>query len=88
MSLTYLSGEEIRAGDRILYHGEPGRVEFVAIRGERGPVWDSVIEWYIEQFGGWEAPATDSRISGLSGGKRGSLEEIYNSYSAAAFRRC
>jgi hypothetical protein len=52
MSLMYVSGEEIRAGDRILYHGEVGRVEFVAKPGERRPEWDSVLEWHIEQFGG------------------------------------
>lgn len=52
MSLTYMSGEEIRAGDRILYHGESGRIEFVAKRGEPAPQRDSVLEWYIEQFGG------------------------------------
>lgn len=52
MSLTYLSGEEIRAGDRVLYHGEPGRVEFVAKRDERRPQLDSTTEWYIEQYGG------------------------------------
>jgi hypothetical protein len=52
MSLTYFSGEEIRAGDRILYRGESGRVEFVATRGDPGPQRDSVLEWHIEQFGG------------------------------------
>ena len=56
MSLTYLSGEEIQAGDRILYHGESGRIEFVVKRGERTPrvdeVVDEVMEWYVEQFGG------------------------------------
>ena len=57
MSLTYLSGEEIRAGDRILYQGHAGRVEFVVLRGERGPQSDDphvdeVMEWHVEQFGG------------------------------------
>lgn len=46
MSLTYSTGEEVRWGDSILYHGESGRVEFVADRAhpETG--------WYVEQFGG------------------------------------
>ena len=46
MSLAYQSGGEIQAGDRILYHGEPGQVEFVAERG------DQETGWYVEQFGG------------------------------------
>jgi len=46
MLLTYTSGEEIRTGDRILYHGEPAQVEFVAQRG------DPETDWYVDQFGG------------------------------------
>lgn len=46
MSLTYASGEEIQSGDRILYHGEAGEVEFVAKPG------DPETGWYVEQFGG------------------------------------
>jgi hypothetical protein len=45
MSLTYASGEEIQSGDRILYHGEAGQVEFVAEPG------DPETGWYVEQFG-------------------------------------
>ena len=46
MSVAYSSGEEIQSGDRILYHGEPGQVEFVAKSG------DHETGWYVEQFGG------------------------------------
>ena len=46
MSPTYSSGEEIQSGDRVLYHGEPSQVEFVASRG------DPETGWYVEQFGG------------------------------------
>jgi hypothetical protein len=46
MSATYSSGEEIQSGDQVLYHGEPGRVEFVAKLG------DCETGWYVEQFGG------------------------------------
>ena len=42
VSLTYASGEEIRADDRVLYHGEPGQIDFVAGPGD----------WEFEQFGG------------------------------------
>jgi hypothetical protein len=48
MSLSYTSGEEIRKGDRILYHGEPGQVEFVAV-AKRG---DPATDWYVDEFGG------------------------------------
>jgi hypothetical protein len=42
MSLKYLSGLEVQANDRILYHGEAGRVEFVASpNGETA--------WYVDQ---------------------------------------
>ena len=46
MSLTYPTGEEIRSGDRVLYHGESGQVDFVAERG------NPETAWYVEQFGG------------------------------------
>jgi hypothetical protein len=45
MTPTYASGEEMNAGDAILYHGQPGTVEFIATREE------PASHWYIEQFG-------------------------------------
>jgi hypothetical protein len=42
----YQSGEDVRAGDRIIYGGSPGRVEFVAMPGSPDTAW------YVEQFGG------------------------------------
>ena len=45
MPLAYSSGEEIRPGDSILYHGEPGEIEFIAQPG------DPETGWYVEQFG-------------------------------------
>jgi hypothetical protein len=48
MPFTYQSGEEIRKGDRVLFHGEPGEIEFVA-----DPlISDPETEWYVEQYGG------------------------------------
>jgi hypothetical protein len=46
MTFKYLSGEEVRAGDAIRYHGENGKVEFVAaeVTGNRE------IDWYVEQY--------------------------------------
>ena len=48
MPLKYQSGEEIRKGDRILFHGEPGFVDLIADPSEKDPE----AEWYIQEFGG------------------------------------
>ena len=42
---AYTSGEDIRPGDYILYHGERGKVEFVAIPD------DPNTDWYLQQYG-------------------------------------
>jgi hypothetical protein len=46
MLLKYRSGEEIKAGDRILYNLEPGKIDFVATPE------DPQHAWYVEQHGG------------------------------------
>ncbi len=46
MILRYATGEEIKKGDRVLFHGDPGFVEFLAT--EPGPETD----WYIREYGG------------------------------------
>lgn len=46
MALSYRSGETGMKGDRILYHGEHGEVEFIADAA------DPETDWYVEQFGG------------------------------------
>lgn len=43
--LKYPSGEDVHSGDRVLYHGEAGEVEFVARAS------DPETCWYIEQCG-------------------------------------
>ncbi len=46
MSFKYQSGEEVRAGDRIVYADDPGEVEFIA---------DSTTapdDWYVREYGG------------------------------------
>lgn len=45
MAPLYPCGEEIRAGDRIRFHGEAGEVEFAAVIG------DPENGWYVEHFG-------------------------------------
>jgi len=47
MVLKYQSGEEIRKGDRVLFHGEPARVELVA--SELG---DPETDWFVQEYGG------------------------------------
>ena len=48
MSLTYTTGEEIRKGDRVLFHGEPGEIELVA----DPVVSDLETDWYVQEYGG------------------------------------
>jgi hypothetical protein len=48
VAFSYQSGEEIKKGDRVLFHGEPGEIEFVADT----LVGDPAMDWYIKEFGG------------------------------------
>jgi hypothetical protein len=48
MGFAYKSGEEVRSGDHVTYHGELGEVEFVVERATGDPTMD----WYFEQFPG------------------------------------
>jgi hypothetical protein len=47
MILKYQSGEEIKKGDRVLFHGEPGEIELVATKPG-----NSETEWFVETYGG------------------------------------
>ena len=47
MSLKYLTGEEIRKGDHVLFHREPGRIELVALQ-----LGDPQTDWFIQEYGG------------------------------------
>ncbi len=46
MPFHYQSGEEIKARDRVLIHGEAGQIEFVA------EVASDPEDWYVKTFGG------------------------------------
>ncbi len=46
MPLRYQSGEEVLAGDRILYASQQGTIEFVATAE------DPKYAWYVQQYGG------------------------------------
>lgn len=57
--LRYQSGEEIKKGDRVLFHGEPGQIELVA-----DPlVNDPETKWYVQEYGGGVMVA-EPKVSG------------------------
>ena len=45
MPFMYKSGEEIKQGDRGMFHGEPGEIEFVA---DPHPETD----WFVQEYRG------------------------------------
>jgi hypothetical protein len=45
--MNYRSGEEIRKGDKVLFHGEPAEIEFVAYRLTGDPIGD----WHVREHG-------------------------------------
>ncbi len=45
--MKYKSGVEIRAGDHVLYHGDPGEIEFIAAE----LVGDAAMDWYVREHG-------------------------------------
>jgi hypothetical protein len=47
LPFTYQTGEQIKKGDRVLFHGEPGEIEFVA-----EPPGDAETLWYVGEYGG------------------------------------
>jgi hypothetical protein len=46
--LKYQSGEEIKKGDRVLFHREPGQIERVAV----GLTSDPENDWHMREHGG------------------------------------
>jgi hypothetical protein len=48
-TLKYRSGEEIKIGDRVLFHGNPAEVELVSSdAADPNPE----VSWHIKEFGG------------------------------------
>lgn len=45
--MKYTSGEEIRKGDKVLFHGEPGEIEFVVDK----IVGDPAMDWHMREQG-------------------------------------
>jgi hypothetical protein len=48
LPFKYQSGQEIKRGDRVLFHGEPGHVEFIADPTQRNEETD----WFVQEYGG------------------------------------
>ena len=48
MPFNYMTGEQVRKGDYVKFHGEPGRVEFVA----EPSINDPETAWHVKEFGG------------------------------------
>jgi hypothetical protein len=48
MILRYQSGKEIKRGDHVLFHGEPGQIELVAVEFTGDPETD----WHMQEHGG------------------------------------
>jgi hypothetical protein len=49
-STHYLSGEEIHAGDRVLWAGKPAQVAFVIGRDEFRGDFASQRDWYKQEY--------------------------------------
>lgn len=45
--MKYKLGEEVRKGDRVLFHGEPGEVEFIV----DAFISDPTMDWYMKEYG-------------------------------------
>jgi hypothetical protein len=48
-ALKYRSGEEIKNGDRVLFHGNAAKIELVAC-DPNDP--DPNVAWHVKEFGG------------------------------------
>jgi hypothetical protein len=57
--LRYRSGEPVRKGDRVRFHGNAGRIELVADPGNNDPE----AAWYIKEYSGGVLIA-DPSVSG------------------------
>lgn len=68
-ALRYRSGEEIKAGDKVLFHGNPAEIEIVAFDPN-----DSEQAWYVSEYGGGVL-VSDPMVSGRTFIPRDQLDE-------------
>jgi len=45
--MKYQSGEEIRKGDKVLFHGETAEIEFIV----DALIGDPAMDWYMKEYG-------------------------------------
>jgi hypothetical protein len=67
--LKYRSGEEIKNGDRVLFHGNPAEIELVALDPN-----DPQQSWHVSEFGGGVL-ISDPMVSGRTFIPRDQLDE-------------
>jgi hypothetical protein len=58
--LNYVTGEEIRGGDRVRFHGHPAQIQFVA-----SDLGDPRNAWFVQQYGGG-VMVNDPAVSGCT----------------------
>ena len=58
MPFEYHAGGEIWKADKVLFHGEPGEIEFVADDQSKDPA----TAWYLQEFGGGVMVAEPKRF--------------------------
>ncbi len=73
MVLKYRSGEEIRRGDRIRFHGNPAEIEAVAYDAICDPD-DAATAWYVQEYGGG-VMILDAMVSGRTFIRAGQIPE-------------
>jgi hypothetical protein len=71
VALQYRSGQEIKKGDRVLFHGNPAEIELVACDPDDP---DPDIAWHMKEHGGG-VMVLDPMVSGRSFIPSGSLDE-------------
>jgi len=71
-SLEYSNGKRIEPGDRVVYRGEPGEVEFVVFKeGDHAQA-----SWYLEQFPGGGVMVTSAPFGSVFVGAGDVKEDV------------
>ena len=71
MTLRYRTGEEIRKGDRVRFHGNPAEVEIVSCDPNDA---NPEVAWHMKEFGGGVL-ISDPMVSGRTFIPHGQLDE-------------